>query len=355
VPAEGPEVRDAKWSCEAINDVWFRNFAEDLYDNSPVCINKVCQLQSVRTTMSVTTNVLYVYCLPTGNPFKTSLQVLPGEPFYVGIGSAKRKFDHLKFAILGKSSPTNKKLDLIRELINCNTEPVILELRSGLSVSEAKALEKSLIAEIGTIDIVKGVLNRGPLYNLHSGGGGGVGSKKPRSEETKLKMSKAKTGHKNTEEHNASISKGLRLAFKAPGMHEKLSAAQRSKLWTPEHSKAASDRMKNRIVSEATRKKLSIVNTGKHHTEESKIKMSIKLKAVMSSEEVLEKLRSASAIRWQRPEELAKIAKRSSKTYSLTHNITGETFVISNMQLYCRTNKTYPRKVEKEYTVKIIS
>lgn len=299
------------------------------------------------------TNItLYAYCEPKDVPFETSLGTLPGTPFYVGIGSLSRKLDHLREARKADTERTNiLKINKIKSLLNCNIEPIVHTVKDGLTISEAKELEKTLIAELGTIKCVRGVSKRGPLSNLHKGGGGGVGRKKPMSEETKRKISTSRLGHKNSAEHNAAISKGITLTLNAPGMHEKLSTAQRTKTWTEEHSKAASERAKNWVRTPEIRKKISVSNIGNVHTDESKLKISENTIKAMTSPELREQLRTSSKNRWSNPEERSKIGAKNAKSFQLTHRQTGEVKMITNMKAFCREISSDEYWVRKMYEV----
>lgn len=245
------------------------------------------------------------------------------------------------------------KIETIKQLLNCNTPPVIFELRIRLTSTEAKELEKLLIAEIGTIVEVKSIALRGPLTNLHKGGGGGVGSNKPKSQETKNKISASKLDKKNTIETNAKISEALRIALNAPGMHEKLSLAQKNKTWTAEHSAAASARSKNLVRDEAYWRKVREGQSRVDHTcdEETRVKISKSVKISMADKEVIAKMKASSKARWSNDEERKKIGEKNSRSFELVHRGTGERFVIKNLTAYCRENNTYHRKVEKIYNV----
>ena len=284
-------------------------------------------------------NILYVYCNPDPKSFKTSLGTLPGIPFYVGIGSPKRKYDHLQMVRLGYvPKKSNQKHDHIKKLFDCNTLPIIVEIKSGLAVTEAKQLEISLIAEIGTVKEVKYVSKRGPLLNEHRGGGGGVGRKKPHSEATRKKISEAKMGVRLSPQHCANISKGITIALNAPGMHEKLVEAQRTKTWTEEHSKAASARAKNINRSPEYWAKIAKTKEENPYTHSKEVceKISKNTTNAMAKANVIEKMKKSSAERWERPEEKKKIANKNSRTFQLTDKETGEILIVKNLASYSR-------------------
>ena len=86
------------------------------------------------------------------------------EPFYVGYGQGKRKFDHL---IESKRNKYSHKLNTIRKIFNKNFQPIILTIKENLFENDAKILEIKTIFLIGRKDIKKG-----PLSNLTDGGDG---------------------------------------------------------------------------------------------------------------------------------------------------------------------------------------
>lgn len=146
-------------------------------------------------------------------------------------------------------------------------------------------------------------------YNVHKGGQGGnslgdtklwseihLGEKngrygKPTSEETKVKISKANTGRKYSDEVNKS--KGRPGVKKPEGFGEKVRASRLGKTTPEETRQKISKALKGRTheTSPETRKKISNALKGrhgpsdeangmynKHHSEETKLKISIKNK-----------------------------------------------------------------------------
>jgi hypothetical protein len=102
--------------------------------------------------------ILYAYCEPDDEPIETPLGTLPGTPFYVGIGTPRRRLDHLREARKTVTERTNTlKINKIKSLLDCNIEPIVLTVKDGLTISEAKKLEKLMIADLGTIKCVRGV------------------------------------------------------------------------------------------------------------------------------------------------------------------------------------------------------
>jgi hypothetical protein len=173
-----------------------------------------------------------------------------GQPFYVGKGSGNRATSR---------KGRNQYWERIAKKVGFQS--VILQ--SGLTHCQALNAEKFVIAALR---------KRYKLTNVTDGGDGGNGLKgvdhplhgKPRSAETRAKISKAlqgvsaggraKKGIKFTDEHKAAISKGLT-----------------GKPKSPEHIKNASEAFKRSVAlnpikrgprSEETKRKLSLAHTG---------------------------------------------------------------------------------------------
>lgn len=301
--------------------------------------------------------ILYAYCNPDNQPLSIECGTLPGTPFYIGIGKPGRQLDHLKLAKSKKQDTVNpRKTQHIRHLIECNTLPHITVLKEGLMLEDAKRLEKSTIAEIGTESEVKHVEKRGTLLNLHCGGGGGVGSKKPKSRETRRKMSEAKRGWKPTPEHRAAFIAGganrVRSAEENKRRGESISRSLQSRSAEEVAAVMNKRRAKGWISDEARAKRALQVENGElKHSTKTKKKISKIVTAVMAQEDVKQKMRDGAERRWSDSAERQKVADRNSKTYQLTHRETGEVLVIKNMQAFCRQTGSHPRKVWKQYVV----
>ena len=113
-------------------------------------------------------------------------------PFYVGKGCGNRYKIHLTETDQRKCKNLHK-VNKIKKLISNNTPPKIIFCDTNMSNEQANELEIFLIKEIGRAD-----LGLGPLTNLTDGGEGTVGAKrKPTSQETREKMSKAHSGTKH--------------------------------------------------------------------------------------------------------------------------------------------------------------
>lgn len=301
--------------------------------------------------------ILYAYCNPDNQPLPIDCGELPGTPFYIGIGKPGRQLDHLKLAKGKKQDTINpRKTQHIRHLIDCNMLPHIIVMKDGLTLDEAKRLEKSVIAEIGTVAVVKHVEKRGPLLNLHRGGGGGVGSKKPKSAETRAKMSAAKMGIKLTPEQRARFVTCGANRVRSPEENRRRgeSIARSLQSRPPEEVAAQMEKRKSKgwISEEAKAIRAERVANGDlKHSAKTKKKIAKSVTEAMATEEVKQKMVEGAARRWSDDAERKKVAERNSKTYQLTHRETGEVLIIKNMQAFCRDTSSHPRRVLKEYLV----
>ena len=89
-------------------------------------------------------------------------------------------------------------------------------------------------------------------YNIRGGG-----SRGKISEETKLKISAAKIGRKQSGEHRKNTSKAMTGRILSEDHKRKLSVAKRGKIFSVEHKKKLSESGKIKAFSEEHRKKLS--------------------------------------------------------------------------------------------------
>lgn len=167
------------------------------------------------------------------------------EIFYVGIGKTeKRPYSKADRSEFWKRI-TNKTNYLVEIVCTCDTW------------EEACQIEKYLIKYYGRRD-----LGLGPLVNMTDGGEGVVN--KIVSNETKEKISKAKTGKVRSNKTKAKISEALKGEL-SPMYGKKLSDETRAKL---------SEVNKGKKLSDETKSKISEAMKGKKMSEEHKAKIS---------------------------------------------------------------------------------
>lgn len=167
-------------------------------------------------------------------------------PYYVGKGCKRRARSNIHRVEVPKD-PANIRI-----------------VARNLSETEAFILEKILIKYFGRED-----QGSGGLLNRSNGGEGPSGY--VRSEETKRKMSIAKTGTVFSEKHRENISKSLKGRKMSKDVIEKRSRTRRGKLYSEESKTRMSEAQKARwetyICSDETRKKLAISTKGKPWSE----------------------------------------------------------------------------------------
>lgn len=159
-------------------------------------------------------NYIYVYLDPRKpGKYKYNSYCFNYEPFYIGKGSNKRMYDHLK------GNKHNKHLERkIRKIQKeCNYDPYINLYKDMLNEETSFILERDMIKSIGRMN-----LKTGPLCNLTDGGEGLKGyiptieCKRRNSEshigilqsdETRKKKSISLSGKKFSESHKKEIGK----------------------------------------------------------------------------------------------------------------------------------------------------
>lgn len=191
---------------------------------------------------------VYAYLDPRKVGFFVDKFEFQFEPFYVGYGSKNRHLSHLKDVKQNTVKRVSLKSNKIKSLLSKNIEPIIVKICENLSKQEAIDLEKNLISKIGTILEVPG-LPRGCLTNAAAGGHGGSfhaseefkrkTSERMKnrivSEETKSKISAAKTGIKHTEASKNKIRNSVSEMLKDPKKREKISKANKGRKLQGEH------------------------------------------------------------------------------------------------------------------------
>lgn len=164
-----------------------------------------------------------------GSYYVYQLRLLGSDsPFYIGKGKGRRKAYHFTPSGLKSRSLKNS---IIKKAINDGVEILSEILFSGLSEDEALNKEVELIALYGRRDMGTGI-----LANHTDGGDGSSGHVK--TEETRAKISAAKTGKRRSPETVEKMSianKGKTMTRQA---REKISRFQRGRVKTPEHLRA---------------------------------------------------------------------------------------------------------------------
>ena len=160
------------------------------------------------------------------------------EPFYIGKGSNKQMYSHLKENVKNTNNlyKYNKIQKIIKETAN---NPIVVLVKNNISETEAFELEKHYINLIG-----RSVKKEGPLTNIIEGGSAPPKfydlplqkqeeirqkfSNKKYSKETIEKRVKKATGKKRTKEFCENLSKN-RMGDKNPMFGNKQSKKSRKK------------------------------------------------------------------------------------------------------------------------------
>lgn len=315
----------------------------------------------------------YAYCYPDKQSNLLSEYGCDFQPFYIGYGTNKRYLSHLtSYNKVNEKKSNPVKCAKIRNIIDQGLVPHIQILKRFENKIQAIEHEIYLINNIGTIVKVNGVNNRGPLSNLHLGGNGGNIPKtsdglKRLSEKLKgriinaewrEKISNSKTGNTHhSQETRKIISEQTKEALKDPLKRKIISNTHKNKPKSQEHklklSKHLTEMNKDPKIN-ARKLQSKIQNNTLLHSEETKNKISKSTKQAMSKIEVIDKMKASSRLRWQNESEKINLANKNSKTFKLTHKISGESFIIKNLAQYCRDNKTHHRKVHLEYDVIVV-
>ena len=280
---------------------------------------------------------VYQYCDPV-----TEL------PFYIGKGKNGRYLDHIK--MVKRKSINSVCVQKCRAIISAGQFPLINIIFENLTENDAHEKEKELIAKYGRM----GMDINGILLNKSRGGKSNTGYK--HSIETKEKLSKIRTGNTHhSKETRELISKRTSEALLAnPEARKKISDTHKGKSLSPEHKKKVTDHLARMRSDPSFYDRVlqsRIDNNNLNHSEETKEKISTRTIEAMKNPDIIKRMKDSSKKRWSNPEERAKIALKNSKSFILTHKITGETFSITNLAQYCRDNKTHHRKVHLEFSV----
>jgi hypothetical protein len=176
-------------------------------------------------------------------------------PYYIGKGKGNRVYSRKKKDI---KPPKDKSR--------------IIFLKQNVTENEAFRHEVYMISVFGRKDLGTGI-----LYNRTNGGEGSSGHIK--SKETRKKIVDSKKNKPRSEETKRKISKSLKGRPGIPRSEEtrkKISEAHKGRLgipWSEETRKKIVDSKKNKPCSEETKRKISEANKGKTMSEETKRKM----------------------------------------------------------------------------------
>jgi hypothetical protein len=186
------------------------------------------------------------------------------EPFYVGKGSGKRMFEHLKLCYQARCNNKKfiNKINKIRKTFDI--KQYIMKYRDMLLEDVAYKLEGNMERTIGRKD-----LGLGPLCNLQDAGWGN-NSGRTCTEETKKKMSLAATGRVFSDDVREKISNALKSNKNCLG--KKHSEETKKKISV---SNRCSSFWKGKNIPIEIKKKMSDAKIGKLKSEETKKRMRI--------------------------------------------------------------------------------
>lgn len=145
-----------------------------------------------------------------------------GAPCYIGKGSGNRLHHHDK---MPNCHPNAHLARIIKRAGGKLPKAII---RDGMTEAEALALESSIIRSIGRRD-----LGHGPLVN-YTDGGDGMSGWVP-SQETREKIRRANTGHKPTAEQLVKMSKASKGRKKSPAHAQNIAAGLKGRPKSEEH------------------------------------------------------------------------------------------------------------------------
>ena len=121
------------------------------------------------------------------------------EPFYIGKGCHKRKYDHIECAYKKRKDINTFKQNKIKKILKENKLPIVCTIYKNLPEVLAFEYEKEIVKKIGRRN-----LGKGPLTNLTDAGK--EGKSRVVSEEAKRKMRESGKLKVFSEEHRKHIS-----------------------------------------------------------------------------------------------------------------------------------------------------
>lgn len=183
-------------------------------------------------------------------------------PIYIGMSkNPDRMFDHLKNALINRIEKNMLKINVIRKILSEGMTPVIRRLAENLSREDACKLERCLIADIGTRELIENI-KHGPLTNLRGGGEGGIMSKRTKE---KLRQASLITAPiTNADPRVKELIRNAHLGKAKSREHaDKLRAHLAQKTNTPEQRARAAERMKltQANMTAETRARISEANS----------------------------------------------------------------------------------------------
>lgn len=157
-------------------------------------------------------------------------------PFYVGKGRNDRAYSHLNSTRERDKNP--HKRNILNKLLSLEVDPIIEFIGEGLTEREAFDLEKYTIARFGR----EHGNPSGPLVNCTDGGEGSTGFRM--TQESRDKMSIARTGLVPSQESRIKISKANKGKKKSDETKLKISMAKRGKKMPESFKEIMSERGK---------------------------------------------------------------------------------------------------------------